>query len=487
MFDIMIIGGGIVGCLVGRELSRYQLSLVLLEQHSDVADGTTKANSAIVHAGFDAQPGSLKARFNVAGNARYEALCRELDVPFRRNGSLVLAFSPDELPALHDLLDRGRSNGVEGLELLSGDQVRTREPQLSDQVIEALYAPSGGIVSPWEVAIAAAENAVDHGMELRLDSPVEHLLRIPGGWRATAGGQAFEARVVINCAGLQSDRIHNLVAEPSFKIHYRRGEYFVLDRSAGQLVQATIFQCPSEQGKGVLISPTVHGNLIVGPNAEEVASPDALETTTAGLESVRQAALRSCANIPFQAVITSFSGLRPTPSTHDFIIGPVPGAPGFLDVAGIESPGLTAAPAIAEHVAELVRNELGGLTPRPFNPIRRPLVRFAELSPAEKAARIREDPRFGRVVCRCERITEGEIVDAIHRSAGATTLDGIKRRLRPGMGRCQGGFCGPRVVEILARELGVPMTAIRKDGPDSVLLTGETKRETKSEMQGVPA
>jgi glycerol-3-phosphate dehydrogenase len=496
LFDIMIIGGGIVGCLVGRELSRYQLTLVLVEQHSDVADGTTKANSAIVHAGFDAQPGSLKARFNVAGNARYEALCRDLDVPFRRNGSLVLAFTPAELPALHDLLDRGRSNGVEGLELLSGAQVRVREPQLSEQVIEALYAPSGGIVSPWEVAIAAAENAVDHGMELRLDSPVEHLLRIPGGWRATtAGGRELEARVVINCAGLQSDRIHNLVAEPSFKIHYRRGEYFVLDRSAGQLVQATIFQCPSEQGKGVLISPTVHGNLIVGPNAEQVASPDALETTTAGLESVRQAALRSCANIPFQAVITSFSGLRPTPSTHDFIIGPVPGAPGFLDVAGIESPGLTAAPAIAEHVAELVREALGGLVPRPFNPRRRPMIRFAELSSAGKAACVRADPRFGRVVCRCERITEGEIVDAIHRSAGATTLDGIKRRLRPGMGRCQGGFCGPRVVEILARELGVPMTAIRKDGPDSVLLTGETKRETKretksetkSEMKGVPA
>ena len=481
MLDVTIIGGGVVGCLIGRELSRYQLKTLLVEKKSDVADATTKANSAIVHAGFDAKPGSLKARFNVAGNAMYDQVCEELAVPFKRNGSLVLAFSEDELPALHELRDRGGVNGVPGLELLTGEETRRREPNLAETVIEALLAPTGGIVSPWDLTIAAAENAMDNGMDLMLDAEVTAIGRVPGGWRLIAGGRTIDTRLVINCAGLYSDQIHNMVSEPCFKIHYRRGEYFVLDRSAGSFVSHTIFQCPSEKGKGVLISPTVHGNLIVGPNAEEVATPENLETTMDGLDEVRKAARMSSARIPFGAVITSFSGLRPTPSTHDFIIGEAKGAPGFIDAAGIESPGLTAAPAIAVHVAGLVREQLGGLEPKPgFNPRRRPLVGFAHLSSSEKAAWIREDPRFGRVVCRCETITEGEIVDAIHRHAGATTLDGVKRRLRPGMGRCQGGFCGPRVVEILARELGVPMSEVRKDGPASVLLTGETKSELKA-------
>ena len=481
MFDILIIGGGITGCLIGRELSRYRLKTILVEKRSDVADATTKANSAIVHAGFDAKPGSAKARFNVAGNAMYDTLCEQLRVPFKRNGSLVVAFAEDELPALNELAERGGVNGVPGLELISGDEARRREPNLSESIVEALCAPTGGIVCPWDLAIGAAENAMDNGMELRLDAEVTGIHRIHGGWRVSAGGRPIDARMVINCAGLYADQIHNMVAEPAFKIHYRRGEYFVLDRKEGSFVQHTIFQCPSEQGKGVLITPTVHGNLLIGPNAEEVDGPECVETTMAGLEGVRQTAMRSSAKVAFNAVITSFAGLRPTPDTHDFIIGPVQDAPGFLDVAGIESPGLTAAPAIALHVVELVRSFLGGLEPDPdFNPWRRPLADFHHLPAAEKADWIHKDPRYGRIVCRCESITEGEIVDAIHRNAGATTLDGVKRRLRPGMGRCQGGFCGPRVVEILARELGVPMTAVRKDGPESVLLTGETKSQEKA-------
>ena len=481
MFDVLIIGGGITGCLIGRELSRYRLKIILVEQRSDVADATTKANSAIVHAGFDAPPGTLKARFNAAGNAMYDILCEQLRVPFKRNGSLVVAFAEAELPALNALAERGRINGVPGLELISGDEVRRREPNLSGNIVQALYAPTGGIVCPWDLAIGAAENAMDNGMELRLDAEVTRIARIPGGWRVSAGGRAVDARVVINCAGLRADQVHNMVAEPAFKLRYRRGEYFVLDRKEGAFVRHTIFQCPSEQGKGVLITPTVHGNLLVGPNAEEVDGPERLETTMAGLEGVRQTASRTSARIAFNAVITSFAGLRPTPDTHDFVIGEVPGAPGFLDVAGIESPGLTAAPAIALHVAGLAGTFLGGLEPNlDFNPWRRALVDFHHLPAAEKADWIHKDPRYGRIVCRCESITEGEIVDAIHRNAGATTLDGVKRRLRPGMGRCQGGFCGPRVVEILARELGIPMTAVRKDGPESVLLTGETKSQAKA-------
>lgn len=479
MIDITIIGGGVIGCLIGRELSRYKLKTLLVEKESDIANGTTKANSAIVHAGFDAKPGTLKGRFNVEGNAMYDRVCGELGVPFKRNGSLVLAFSEDELPELHGLLERGKKNGVPGLELLSGDEVRRREPRISEEVVEALYAPTGGIVGPWDLAIAAAENAMDNGMELMLDTEVTAIDPIEGGYRLTAGSRTIETRVVINCAGLYSDQVHNLVAAPIFKVIPRRGEYFVLDKSEGSFVSYTIFQCPTPNGKGVLISPTVHGNLLVGPNAEAVESPEHTETTAAGLAAIREAAARSCHGVAYNAVITSFSGLRSTPDTGDFIIGEVKGAPGFFDVAGIESPGLTSAPAIAVHVSGLVRDHLGHPPSKPdFNPVRRPMVHFSHLSGDAKAAWIQKDSRYGRIVCRCESVTEGEIVDAIHRNAGATTVDGVKRRLRPGMGRCQGGFCGPRVVEILARELHVPMNEIRKDRPESVLLTGLTKTAT---------
>ncbi len=476
MIDITIIGGGVIGCLIGRELSRYRIKTLLVEKDSDIANGTTKANSAIVHAGFDAKPGTLKGRFNVEGNAMYDQVCEELGVLFKRNGSMVLAFSEDELPELYNLEKRGKQNGVPGLELLSGDEARRREPKLAKEVVEALYAPSGGIVGPWELAIAAAENALDNGMELNLDAEVTAIEKIEGGYRVTAGKRTIETRVVINCAGLYSDRIHNLVAEPAFKIIPRRGEYFVLDRSEGSHVSHTIFQCPTPNGKGVLISPTVHGNLLVGPNAEPVENPEHNETTAAGLKGVREAAAKSSGSVAYNAVITSFAGIRSTPDTGDFIIGEVKGAPGFFDVAGIESPGLTSAPAIAVHVSGLVRTALGNPPANPdFNPVRRPLVHFAHLSSDAKAAWIKKDPRYGRMVCRCESITEGEIVDAIHRNAGATTLDGVKRRLRPGTGRCQGGFCGPRVVEILARELHIPMNEVRKDRPASVLLMGKTK------------
>jgi glycerol-3-phosphate dehydrogenase len=300
---------------------------------------------------------------------------------------------------------------------------------------------------------------------------------IEGGYRLlTDEGDAIETRVVINCAGLYSDRVHNMVAEPSFRIIPRRGEYFVLDKSEGNHVSHTIFQCPTPKGKGILISPSVHGNLLVGPNAEQVEDTEHVETTAAGLKAVREAATKSSPDVAYAAVITSFAGLRSTPDTGDFIIGEAKGAPGFFDVAGIESPGLTSAPAIAVHVAGMVRDFLGNpVFKTDFNPVRRSVVHFSQLPNEAKAAWIKKDPRFGRIVCRCERITEGEIVDAIHRNAGATTVDGIKRRLRPGMGRCQGGFCGPRVVEILSRELHIPMTAVRKDRPASVLLTGPTK------------
>ena len=476
MLDVLIIGGGVIGCLVGRELARSQLDLLLMDQASDLADGTTKANSAIVHAGYDALPGTRKAALNVAGNRMFDQLCAELDVPFRRVGSLVLAFTETERPMLAELEARGRRNGVPGLERLDGEAVRRLEPRLAP-VAEALAAPTGAIVGPWELALAAAENAMENGLDVRLDHEVTAIARIPGGFRVIAGGEAFEARTVVNCAGLFADRIHDLVAEPAFRIQYGRGEYFVLDRSEGDFVRQVIFQCPTDAGKGVLIAPTVHGNLLVGPNTSGVADPGQLGTTLDGLDQVRRAALKTAPGLPLHRAITTFAGLRATPDGHDFVIGPAAGVPGFFDAAGIDSPGLSSAPAIAVQVAELVREYLGPVAARAdFHPLRRPVVRFAGLDREGQAALFRRDPRYGRVVCRCERVTEGEIVDAIHRRAGATTLDGVKRRVRPGMGRCQGGFCGPRVVEILARELGVPASAVRKDGPGSYLLTGATKQ-----------
>jgi glycerol-3-phosphate dehydrogenase len=476
VIDVIIIGGGVIGCLVGRELARSRLDLLLVDRAGDLADATTKANSAIVHAGFDALPGTRKAALNVAGNRMFDQLCADLDVPFRRTGSLVLAFTGAELPTLDVLEERGRRNGVPGLARLDGDAVRRLEPNLAP-VAGALAAATGAIVGPWELALAAAENAMDNGMAVRLEHEVTAIARIPGGFRVTAGGEAFEARAVVNCAGLCADRVHDLVAEPAFRIQYGRGEYFVLDRSEGGFVRQVIFQCPTAAGKGVLIAPTVHGNLLVGPNAVTVDDPGRLGTTLDGLDQVRRAALRSAPGLPLHRAITTFAGLRATPDGHDFIIGPAAGAPGFFDAAGIDSPGLSSAPAIAVQVAALVREHLGPVAPRAdFRPRRRPQVRFAGLDRDRQAALVRQDPSYGRVVCRCERITEGEILDAIRRRAGATTLDGVKRRVRPGMGRCQGGFCGPRVVEILARELGVPVTGVRKDGPGSYLLAGATKQ-----------
>ena len=480
MIDITIIGGGVIGCLIGRELSRYRVKALLVEKDSDIANGTTKANSAIVHAGFDAKPGTLKAKFNIEGNAMYDRVCEDLGVPLIRNGSLVLAFSGDELPELYALRGAGEKE----------QRARSRTPQRrrgAPPRTPRLGGGRGGPLRPDRRHRGALGTGHRRRRERRRQRP-----GTPAGQRGHGhrqdrrrlprdGGRAGPSRPGWSSTARDSipTGSHNLVSEPCFKIIPRRGEYFVLDRSEGDFVSHTIFQCPTPNGKGVLISPTVHGNLIIGPNAEQVKDPEHVETTAAGLKSVREAASRSCDGVAYNTVITSFAGVRSTPDTNDFIIGEVKGAPGFFDAAGIESPGLTSAPAIAVHVSALVRSYLGNPPANPdFNPVRRPMVHFARLDGEEKAAWIKKDPRFGRIVCRCESVTEGEIVDAIHRNAGATTVDGVKRRLRPGTGRCQGGFCGPRVLEILSRELHIPMNEVRKDRPASVLLTGLTKTAT---------
>lgn len=476
MYDVTVIGAGIIGTFIARELSKYQLKVLMVDKENDIANGTTKANSAIVHAGYDAKEGTLKAKLNVRGNELYENICKELDVPFKRIGSLVVAFNEQEMEAVKELFERGLENGVPQMEILDKERVLKLENNLNEEVVGALYAKTAGIVGPWELAIALAENALENGVEMLLNSPVTDIKKNSDGYSITAGDRIIQSKIIINCAGLYSDEINNMVNTPSFEILANRGEYNLFDKSVGNLVNTVVFRCPSEAGKGAVVLPTVHGNLLLGPTAESVDSKSNLSTTFEGLTSLNDHAQYTLKEVSFKNVITSFTGLRAKTKNQDFIIEESKESLGFFNVAGIDSPGLTAAPAIAEYVIELVKDRIEVLEKnQSFNPKRRPSIHFIELSHDEKARLIEKDPRFGRIICRCENITEGEIVDIIKRKAGATTLDGVKRRARPGSGRCQGGFCAPKVMEILAREQGIDITEVVKDGLDSHILIGETK------------
>lgn len=480
MYDVIIIGAGVTGCAIARELSRRQRRVAVLERCSDVCEGTSKANSGIAHAGYDAKPGSMKARMNIRGSQMMEELSKELDFPYRRNGSIVLGFSKENHEILQDLYDKGIANGVEKLQLLTGDEVRELEPNLSQQVTEALYAPTGGIVDPFLLTIALAENANVNGVEFFFRTQVEEILRTDGDkngcfYRIKTNNGTYEAKMVVNAAGVYADVIHNMVSSKKLHITPRRGEYILLDKKTGGFVNATIFQCPTIMGKGVLVTPTAHGNLMLGPTAEDVEDKEGTNTTAEGLETILERTGLSAEHIPSRGAITSFAGLRAHEDGDDFVIGEAADAPGFFDAAGIESPGLTSAPAIGEYVAGLIQEKAPAPEKEDFVAKRRGIPCMALADEEEKKRLIAENPLYGSVVCRCELVTEGEIVDAIRRPLGATTLDGIKRRVRAGMGRCQAGFCTPKQVEILARELGIDEGEIEKNGPDSRLLKGKTK------------
>ena len=474
MYDVLIIGAGITGCSIAYYLSRYNLRIALVEKENDLADGTTKANSAIVHAGYDPHPGTLMAKYNVRGCALTEELCQKLSVPYQKIGSYVLAFDEADCRTLDTLLERGRRNGVPGLRILSGEEARRDEPNLSPEVKAALYAPSAGIVAPWSLAIALGEVAVRNGVELFLQHEVRAIARQGDGFVVTAGQHALEARYVINCAGIHSAQIHNLVAKPFFSIHPNRGQYYLLDHSEGEFVHKVIFQCPSKVGKGVLVSPTVHGNLLVGPDSEPVEGEN-LATTRQGLDYVLAAARRSCPGLSVRQSIRNFAGVRAAAEIDDFIIGPAPDAPHFIDVAGVKSPGLTSAPAIGEDMPRLLAEAGLALEPKAQYEDSRAVVRFKELSPEEKNALIHQNPAYGRVICRCETVTEGEILDAIHSPIPPRSLDAVKRRCNAGMGRCQGGFCGPRVLDILVRELQIPPEQVLQDKNGSFIITGRLR------------
>lgn len=476
-WDVVIIGGGVTGCAIARELSRYQVSVCLLEKGEDVCSGTSKANSAIVHAGFDAKPGSLKAEMNVLGSRMMPSLAKELDFRFRPNGALVLCFSEEEMPNLRELYQRGVDNGVEGLRLLTGDEARQMEPKLSDSVVGALHAATSGIVCPFELTIALAENACENGVEFRMNSEVKAVRAVENKYEITTNDEVIDARCVVNAAGVYADAINNMVSSRKLHIVPRKGDYCLLDREAGGHVDATIFQLPGKYGKGVLVTPTVHGNLLVGPSATDVDDKDETDTTRSDLSDVIQKSSLSVKSIPFNKVITSFSGLRAHEAGGDFVLGEAKDAPGFFNAAGIESPGLSSAPAIGLRIAEMVAEKLNAQKKTDFKAVRKGIAHLAEMDVQQRAAMIRENPLYGRIVCRCEQISEREIVDAIHRPVGATSLDGVKRRVRAGMGRCQAGFCTPRTMEILARELNRPMESICKNAPGSELLIGRMKGE----------
>ena len=470
MRDIIVIGAGVSGCSVARELSRKKGSVLVLERGEDVCCGTSKANSAIVHAGYDATNGSLMAKLNVEGSRIMPELSKELDFHYIQNGSLVVMLSEEDRPNLVKLYENGVANGVEGLRIIEREELVAMEPNISDNAVAALYAPTGGIVCPFGLTFAMAENAAANGVKFEFDTEVTGVEKIDGGWKVLTNKGEYEAKVVVNAAGVYADDLHNMVSDDKMTIVPRRGDYFLLDRTTGGFVKNTIFQLPGKYGKGVLVAPTVHGNTIVGPTAIDIEDKEGTHTTQAGLDEVRNKSGLAVKNIPMRQAITNFAGLRAHEARHDFFIGEI--APGFVDCAAIESPGLSSAPAIGRMVAGIVTDILGLEDDPTFVGTRKGILDPKTLSAEEYTKLIKENPAYGTIVCRCETITEGEMLDAIRRVPGARSLDGVKRRTRGGMGRCQGGFCSPRVAELIAQELNIPLTEVTKCGGKSKLLTG---------------
>lgn len=468
MFDVAVIGAGVVGAFVSRELVKNGLNVVILEAESDVAMGASKANSGIVHAGFDAAEGTLKAKFNREGNLMMAQTCKELGVSYKNNGSLVVA---EDVEGLNDLIVRGKQNGTTGLEILNREQLLEIEPNIADNINGALYASTGGIVCPYNLTIAAIGNAMDNGATLITDFKVTGVKE--GFTLLAENGNSVSAKYVVNCAGIGAEKVANLFGDYSFKIGARRGEYMLLDNSVGNFVSHTIFALPTKAGKGVLVSPTVHGNILVGPTSVE----DEKETTAIrreGFDDIKTKANNMCKNIPYGAVITSFAGVRAYSDRHDFVIEES-AVSGLYNVAGIESPGLTSAPAIGKYVAEAVAKKLGASEKKDFNPTRRPNDFFKKMSDEEKNELIKQRPEFGKIICRCESVTLGEILEAMRVNPKATTIDGIKLRTRAGMGRCQSGFCQPYTLEIIMEENGISFEKVTKNGGNSFVITGGEK------------
>ena len=474
MYDVAVVGAGVVGGMIARKLTSYNLKVCIIEKANDVAMGATKANSAIVHAGFDAKEGSLKAMLNVKGSEMFPQVAKELGVKYINNGSIVIGFNDEDRKVIDELLVRGTKNGVKNLCIIKKEELKKLEPNISDNVVCALYAPTGAITCPYELTVAAIGNAMDNGADLEFNFEVKSIEDKGEYYTLKSDNKTLDAKYIVNAAGLYSDEIASMVGDDSFKITPRRGEYILLDKECGKLVNTTVFRTPSKMGKGILVSPTVDGNLLTGPTSVNIEDKGDNSTTAKGFADIIREANENIDGIPFNKTITSFCGLRAAGDTGDFIINNK--VKNFINVAGVESPGLSASPAIAEMVADLLEKAGLELTEnKNFNPIRKPAHAFREASMEEKNRMIKENPAYGKIVCRCETVTEGEILDTIRTNPKPRDLDGVKRRTRAQMGRCQGGFCGPQIVEMLAKELGIAYEDVTKFGGNSVMNVGKTK------------
>jgi len=479
MYDVIIIGSGISGATIARELSKYQLKTIILEKEFDVAMEATMANSAIVHSGHDPHPGTLKAKFNILGNRMYKQMSTELDIPFMPCGGMVLATNKEEHNMIVELYNRALQNGLteDEVHLWNRTEVEALEPNIADGVISALHLPTTAVTFPWEVAIANIENAMDNGVELALENEVIKIEK-KDHFIVTTTEKEYHGKVVINATGIYGARIMNLVTKAPFEIRARRGEYYVIDKDV-RLVNSVLYPAPSEKGKGVIITPQYHGNTLLGPTSEFVDFKDIAKTTASGLEYIKVNAEKLIKNIPYEKIVRSFAGGRATSSTEDFIIEESD-IKGFINVVGIESPGLTAAPAIAVYVVEkIVANILDLQKNETYNPIRKKVTRTFEMSNEEKNTLVKQNPQFAKMICRCEKVTEGEIVESIHRNCGSRSVVGVKNRTRAGSGRCQGGFCQSEVINILARELHIDKRDVTYSKKGSEILIGRTKGENE--------
>lgn len=482
MVDIVIIGAGVIGCAVARQLSKYDLEIVVIEKQADIAMGSSGANSGIIHAGYDCKPGSLMAELNVRGNELYDKLQCELEIPLQRIGSLVLAFNEKDLIRIEQLYQQGVKNGVNNMEILNQDEVREIEPEVSQEVIGALFASIAGITCPYEVSVALLENAVMNGVKAVFEQKVIGIERSETStFNVVTTKEIIETKQIINCAGLYADDISQLAKAETYKIIPRKGEYCLFDKNSGHQAKHVLFQPPSEMGKGILVTPTVDHNLLIGPNAVNIKDKEDTSSTAQGLSEIKKKALRSIPTLNQREIIRVFSGLRATMEKHDFVIEESKKQPNFIHAAGICSPGLSAAPAIAERIESIIAAKRSLVAKEDYQPNRKAIPRFNELPEDEQIKLIQQDKRYGKIVCRCETITEGEIVEAIHRPIPAITIDGIKRRTRAGMGRCQGGFCTPRIMEIVSRETNQSMDQITKRGENSKIVSGRIKEGERHE------
>jgi len=484
-YNIIIIGAGVTGCSIARELSKYDVSICVLEKGEDVASGTSKANSGVIHSGFNSKPGTLMAEMVVKGNERIWKLAKDLEFPVKRNGALIVCTNPDERGKLDVLLEQAHQNGVPGVEILERETVLKMEPNLSDETVAALYAPTGGVLYPPEMAIAMGENAVANGVDFKFETKVKTIKKDDAGrYILETNHGPLVAKAVVNAAGVYADYFHNLFANEDNKIHItaRKGEYLLFDKVCGDVFSASVFPLPGKMGKGILTAPTLEGNLYVGPTATDIEDKEGVDTTQEILDQLVEKVKNNplCkVQLPLNKIIRSFSGLRAHEDHHEFIVEEMKESPFFFDASGIESPGLTSSPAIGVRLAKIMEKSMHLKRKEHFISKRKGITHFAELSRAEQKALIEKDPSYGRIVCRCETVTEGEVIEVIHRPIGARSLDMVKRRTRAGAGRCQSGFCMPRVLEILSRELDMPMTAITKKGCGSEVLVGKNKESIK--------